>query len=214
MNTVDEARQVLEQLVPQLQAEGYTVYLEPSRHLLPPFMEGYTPDAIALRQDKNLAIEVIVEGPSSKANEDRLKHRFERRKDWELRLYYVRPAGRREGLPAMAEKTIDSSIESLEGLISSGQISAAILIAWATFEALGRSLSPEKFAQPQTPARLIEVLAADGTVTPSEADLLRKLANSRNRLIHGTLNEKIDPADLTKFVAILRTLRQNTQITA
>jgi len=214
MNIVDEARQVLEQLVPQLQAEGYTVYLEPSRQLLPPFMEGYTPDAIALRRDKNLAIEVIVEGPSSKANEDRLKRRFESRKDWELRFYYVRPAGRRDGLPAMANQTIDSSIESLEGLISSGQISAAVLMAWATFEALGRALSPDKFARPQTPARLIEVLAADGSVTPSEADLLRKLANSRNRLIHGTLNEKIDPAELTKFVAILKTLRQTAQISA
>jgi uncharacterized protein YutE (UPF0331/DUF86 family) len=214
MNIVDEARQVLEQLVPQLQAEGYTVYLEPSRQLLPPFMEGYTPDAIALRRDKNLAIEVIVEGPSSKANEDRLKRRFESRKDWELRFYYVRPAGRRDGLPAMANQTIDSSIESLEGLISSGQISAAVLMAWATFEALGRALSPDKFARPQTPARLIEVLAADGSVTPSEADLLRKLANSRNRLIHGTLNDKIDPAELTKFVAILKTLRQTAQISA
>jgi uncharacterized protein YutE (UPF0331/DUF86 family) len=213
VNIVDEARQVLEQLVPQLQAEGYTVYLEPSRQLLPPFMEGYMPDAIALRHDKNLAIEVIVEGPSSKTKEDRLRHRFEGRNDWELRFYYVRPVSRREGLPAMANETIDSSIASLEGLISSGQLSAASLIGWATFEALGRALSPEKFTRPQTPARLIEGLATDGIVTPSEADLLRKLANSRNRLIHGTLNESIDSAELTKFLTILKALRKMTQDT-
>jgi uncharacterized protein YutE (UPF0331/DUF86 family) len=187
------------------------VYLEPSRQLLPPFMEGYIPDAIALRHDKNLAIEVIVEGPSSKAKEDRLRNRFESRNDWELRFYYVRPASRREGLPAMANETIDSSMASLEGLISSGQLSAASLIGWATFEALGRALSPEKFTGAQTPARLIEVLATDGIVTPSEADLLRKLANSRNRLIHGTLNESIDSAELTKFLAILKVLRRMTQ---
>ena len=40
MNVIDEARQVIEQLVPQLQAEGHTVYLEPSRQLLPPFMDS------------------------------------------------------------------------------------------------------------------------------------------------------------------------------
>jgi uncharacterized protein YutE (UPF0331/DUF86 family) len=208
---VDEARQVLEQLVPQLQAEGYTVYLEPSRQLLPPLMEGYTPDAIALRHDRNLAIEVIVEAPSSGAKENGLKHRFEGRKEWELRLYYVRPAGHREGLPAMANEAIDSSIASLESLISTAQLSAASLIGWAIFEALGRALRPEKFTRPQTPERLIEGLATDGIVTPSEADLLRKQAKSRNRLIHGTLNEKIDAAELTKFVAILKELRQMMQ---
>jgi hypothetical protein len=203
---LDEAKQVLQRLVPQLQEEGYVVFIEPTRQLLPEFMEGYTPDAVALRDDKNLAIEVLVEGPSAKTKETQLKHRFESRKDWELRFYYVRPAGRRENLPAMATEAIDSSITSMVDLILSGKSSAAVLIGWATFEALGRVLSPEKFTRPQTPARLIEVLATDGIVTPSEADLLRKLANSRNRLIHGTLNEHIDSNELEKFVAILKAM--------
>ena len=60
--------------------------------------------------------------------------------------------------------------------------------------------------RPQAPARLIEVFAADGIVTPSEADLLRKLANSRNRLIHGTLDENIDSDELRQFVAILKAM--------
>ena len=48
MTVVEEARQILELLTPQLEAEGYTIYLEPPRQLLPGFMQGYTPDAIAL----------------------------------------------------------------------------------------------------------------------------------------------------------------------
>ncbi|MBV8755056.1 MAG: hypothetical protein JO328_19540 [Hyphomicrobiales bacterium] len=213
MNVVDEVRQVLEQVAPQLQAEGYTVYLEPSRQLLPAFMEGYIPDAIALRKDKNLAIEVVLEGPSSKTKQERLKNRFEHRKDWELRLYYIRPAAPAEGLPPMGNEAIDSSIASVENLISNGQLYGATLIGWATFEALGRALNPAKFARPQTPARLIEILAADGIVTPSEADLLRRLAVSRNRIIHGTLNDKIDKEDLSKFLNVLRELRRMTQTT-
>jgi len=157
---------------------------------------------------------MIVEGPPSKAQEDRVRHRFERRKDWELRLYYVRPAGGKDRLPAMADKTIDSSIASVESLIADGQSSAAVLIAWATFEALGRTLSPEKFSQPQTAARLVEVLAGEGIVTPSEADLLRRLGNVRNRVIHGSLNERIDPADVESFVNVLKTLRQMTKESA
>jgi hypothetical protein len=214
VSDVDEARQALEQLIPQLQAEGYTIYIEPSRRLLPAFMEGYIPDAIALRDDKNLAIEMIVEGPSSKAKEDRIRQRFASSKDWELRLYYVTPAGRRDLLPAMANEAIDSSISSVESLIADGQSSAAVLIGWGTFEALGRTLSPEKFTQPQTAARLVEILATDGIVTPSEADLLRRLGNFRNRVIHGALNERIDRVDLDKFVAILKTLRQMTKESA
>jgi hypothetical protein len=157
---------------------------------------------------------MIVEGPSSKAKEDHLKQRFGSRKDWELRFYYVRPATRGEGLPAMGSQTIDASVASVDDLISKKQLSAAFLMGWAIFEALGRALSPEKLTQPQTPARLIEVLASDGSVTPSEADLLRRLAKSRNRLIHGALNEDIDPADLIKFVATLKVLRQMTRESA
>jgi hypothetical protein len=208
VNVVEESRRVLEQLIPGLREEGYTVYVEPSRQLLPSFMQGYIPDAIALRSDKNLAIEMIVDGPSAKSNEDRLKQRFDNRNDWELRVYYIRPAVRSEGLPAMPQETIDESIASVENLIASGEFSAAFLVGWATFEALGRALSPEKLARPQTPAYLIEVLATGGMITPSEADLLRELANWRNRLIHGTLDQNIDKTELRKFVSIIKTLRQ------
>ena len=207
MNIVEESRQVLEQLVPQLEAEGYTVFIEPSRQLLPPFMEGYIPDAIALKSNKNLAIEVIVEGPSAKLKADRLKGRFDNAKDWELRVYYVRPTGRKEALQAMTKEVVDTSVASVETLTSEGHISAALLIAWATFEALGRALIPEKFARPQSPARLIEVLATDGLITPSEADMLRKLANVRNQLIHGNLNPSVDRTELQKFIDVLKTLR-------
>ena len=49
----------IQQLVPELQAEGYEVFLQPSQAQLPPFLKNYSPDAIALSRDKNLAIEVI-----------------------------------------------------------------------------------------------------------------------------------------------------------
>jgi len=111
----------------------------------------------------------------------------------------------------MGNEAIDSSIASVENLISTGQLYGATLIGWATFEALGRVLSPAKFARPQTPERLIEILAGDGVVTPSEADILRRLARSRNRIIHGTLNEKIEKGDLSKFLNVLRELRRMTQ---
>ena len=100
MTVIEDTRQIIEQLTPQLEADGYTVYLEPPRQLLPAFMRGYIPDAIALRAKgfeqfkKNLAIEVKVEGLSTKTRIEELERRFADAGDWELRVYYARPAGR------------------------------------------------------------------------------------------------------------------------
>jgi uncharacterized protein YutE (UPF0331/DUF86 family) len=79
-------------------------------------------------------------------------------------------------------------------------------MAWATFEAIGRAILPAKLQRPQPPGRLTEVLAAEGYVTPTEADQLRHLAESRSQLIHGGLETSVPEADLRRFVEVLKTL--------
>ena len=215
MTVVEDTRQIIELLTPQLEADGYTVYLEPPRQLLPAFMRGYVPDAIALRANglkqfrKNLAIEVKVEGPSAKTGVEELERRFAEAGDWELRVYYARPAGRPDSIPTMPREAIDGALSSVETLIATGQLQAALLLCWAAFEALGRALEPEKFLRPQTPGRLVEALANDGLVTPSEADVLRGLSKVRNQLIHGGLDQQVCEQDLSEFVEILATLRES-----
>src|SRR5215216_1740395 len=211
MNVAEQSRQVIERLVPQLEADGYTVYVEPSRDLLPPFMEGYIPDAIALGPKKNLAIEIIVEGAKSTDKVNHLQRRFQNEADWELRVYYARPAGWHSILQQQSQAAIEDSMRSVEWLVSGGQNAPALLLAWGTFEALGRKLFPEKFARPQTPERLIEVLAGEGQITPSEADLLRKLARQRNELIHGNLEVSANPSEIGNFVGVLKMLLATSQ---
>jgi len=70
----------------------------------------------------------------------------------------------------------------------------------------GRALLPRKFTRPQTPGRLVEELASVGYVTPDEADLLRRLADLRNSLIHGNLLASPRSQDLAQFVAVLKSL--------
>jgi hypothetical protein len=213
MTVVQEARQILELLTPQLEAEGYTVYLGPPRQLLPGFMQGYTPDAIALptrnlkEAKKKLAIEVAIEGSSASLKEDVLKQRFTNAKDWELRIYYARPEGSRGSLPPMSREAIDTSLATIGSLVFADQLQAALLLGWATLEALGRAIVKGKLARAQSPGRLIEVLASDGLVTPSEADSLRGLSNARNQLIHGRLDRVIQRSDLLRFIEILNSVR-------
>ena len=53
------AAEVIESLLPRYEAEGFDVYVNPSPSILPPFMQTYRPDAIALKKDKKIAIEVV-----------------------------------------------------------------------------------------------------------------------------------------------------------
>jgi uncharacterized protein YutE (UPF0331/DUF86 family) len=197
---------VLDSVVPQLEAEGFEVYRQPTAHLLPPFMQAHSPDAIALRKDRKLAIEVVRKGSHSEKKLTQLRELLSDHHDWELRVYWVSPSSTPEVVEGASRRDIDFAIASVDQLANEGRLAPALLMSWATLEALGRALLPESFVRPQTPGRLVEVLAADGYITPSDADRLRELGRVRNQLIHGGLQVKIASKDIKSFLAILKTL--------
>ncbi|MSO77040.1 MAG: hypothetical protein EXQ87_09040 [Alphaproteobacteria bacterium] len=197
---------VLENIVPELEAEGFDVYTRPSPHLLPAFMHGHSPDAIALRPDKKLAIEVLREGPQAKQRFDMAQKLLSGHDEWELRVYWISSSTIPKMIEAAPRRAIEETIETVQELARDGRAAPALLMAWATLEALGRGLLPGEFANPQTPRRLVEVLASQGYIAPSDADRLRPLAETRNRLIHGGLQKTVRTAELKSFITILKTL--------
>src|SRR2546423_15428259 len=80
---------VLESLLPRYRAEGFNVFVNPSPSILPPFMQTYRPDAVALKPDKKIAIEVVRPGGSSAEKVRDLQSLFAPQGDWELRVFYV-----------------------------------------------------------------------------------------------------------------------------
>lgn len=92
MNAETTESQVLQRLIPELQAEGYEVYLHPNRALLPTFLQSYEPDAIGLRSDHNLAIEITRKSPDAQKRVDRVVNLFKGHDDWELRVVWITPA--------------------------------------------------------------------------------------------------------------------------
>jgi REase_AHJR-like len=196
----------LENVLPELEAEGFDVFANPSRRLLPPFMRGHSPDAIALRKDKKLAIEVLREGAPSDPRLGELRELISNHKDWELRVYWIRPSNSSKPIEITSRQSIDQSIKAVEDLAVSGHTRPALLMGWATLEAIGRAMLPERFEKPQTPGRLIEVLATEGHITPNEADHVRRLVDDRNRLVHGALDMSVSEADLKQFIEVLKTL--------
>jgi len=197
---------LLENLLPQYQAEGFEVYVNPSPSILPPFMQEYRPDAVALRPDRKIAIEVVRPTETSDRKVRDLKSLFAAHADWELRVFYISSLAPDKGLEVVSRAAIRSSIERVRNLKSVGHLLPALIMAWATLEGIGRALLPEQLRRPQTPRRLVEVLAEAGYITPEEADLLRPAISSRNEAVHGRVDLAVDENQLDQFVAVLETL--------
>ena len=66
--------------------------------------------------------------------------------------------------------------------------------------------TPELGVSNTPPASLIEVLAGEGYITPTEADSLRIAAGARNDAAHGQLDVAFESKHLDALLAALRSL--------
>ncbi len=196
-------REVLERLVPELEAEGYDVYIQPNKALLPPFLGSFRPDAIAHRKDKNLIVEVIRRSPHAAKELERVTELLQGQKMWGLKLVWIEPGSTPTTIKVQATEAMQERIAEIKELASANHIEPAMLMAWATFEALARAMLTKQLERPQTPGRLVQMLAGEGYLTPTEADRLRSLAEKRNKLIHGELQVRVSPEELQDFAAVL-----------
>lgn len=179
----------MQSLIPQLRSEGYEVYLRPTSPVAPPFLADLRPDAIAIGKGKKLIIELVTSESSNQKKAQGLANLIKEHPDWELRVFVVTSAGRTDELQVQSREQIQSVLDEIKLLQDTNHLSAAFMLGWATFEAIARRLMTTTFVKPQTPGRLVQQLAQEGYVTPSEGDFLRILAAKRNALIHGNLHD-------------------------
>jgi uncharacterized protein YutE (UPF0331/DUF86 family) len=199
---------VLERLVPDLESQGYDVFVHPNKQIVPDFLGSYQPDVIALGKDKNLAIEIKHANKRSERFLQDVAQRFEGQSRWEFRVVWVNPSEAGGGLELQSNETISSRLKELSRLLDAGFTEAAMLMSWAAFEAIGRKLMTKEFVRPQSPGRLVQVLAAEGHITPDESDALRQIADVRNRVIHGELTAAVTNEQVEAFAKILTSLAQ------
>jgi uncharacterized protein YutE (UPF0331/DUF86 family) len=192
----------LQTLVPGYEAEGFSVFLHPARRMLPPFMRGYQPDAIAVKDDKKIAIEIKRDATRHVARMGQLQQIFSKHPEWELRVYYIpgRPE-EEEDIKAPGLPEIDAALAEVDQLKRDGHLRAALIMAWAALEAAARALLPQDLARPQPANKLIEVLASEGVVTPTEADALRQAISLRNAATHGHFAVPITEQEIERVVA-------------
>ena len=206
-------RAVLQAVIPRLEAEGFEVFLHPTGRLLPPFMAGYQPDAIALKPGRQIAIEVTTGGDEQPNGRplQQVQEIFASQSDWEFQVLYAPPASSDPDLTPEAKETIATILRRLPSLYEQGGAVAALLTGWSAFEAAARRLMPDDFERPQSPSPMLERLAFSGAVTPDEAAILRELGKLRNKAAHGKLDVTITPTQLEQLIAVTQVLLELTE---
>lgn len=119
-----------------------------------------------------------------------------------------------------AELAVASTLEvtrrlkEIRQLAADGHLEPSLLLAWATMEAVARAVAKDWFAKPQTPGRLVETLAMEGYITPTEADRIRALVTKRNKLIHGGFDISISASEIDEFAETIERLVELAPSTA
>lgn len=190
----------LKKLTKKWEAEGFKVTLDPRGSDLPKSFGNYHPDALLIKDDKKIAVEVIRKGqPHAKQKIQRLESLFKEQDDWRFEVVY---SGEIVNVVKTASaKEINNGIERAKAILEI-DVQASLLLTWASLEAVTRQLFPNKAARPQSPGRLIELLASSGAITPTEAALLRELTHKRNQIIHGDLETTVKREQVTEMQRI------------
>jgi uncharacterized protein YutE (UPF0331/DUF86 family) len=195
---------LLDAVLARYRAQGFEVFVHPTATILPEFVLPYRLDAIAIKPDKKIAIEVTRSShPAERIK--RLSQIFSQHPDWVLEVYYTDDLRENE-ISSPTSQAIQNSIQEIEELRTSGLSRAALVMGWSILEAIGRSLLPDQLSRPQPPRRLIETLASNGLLTPTEADTLRAAGAARNAVAHGQLDGIVEPRHLDQLIDALRTL--------
>lgn len=202
--TKETERATLEKMSKIWTDQGFQIFIQPSASILPDFLQKYRPDALLIKDGDKVLVEVIRKGqPHVEERVRRLKELLANQNEWRLEVVYSGenvPAVRRVGLDE-----IRASLDSAEGLLAK-EPRASLLLLWASLEAAARNIFPDQTSRPQSPGRIIELLAGRGEVTPSEAQNLRQLMNLRNRIIHGELNATVRPNEINQMLQLVRQL--------
>lgn len=193
-------RLVFEKIAPIYEQDGFE-FVPPGEANVPSGTWRYEPDYLAKKGDQYVAIE--IKSKRTRAVEkslETLKAQIEENKNWRFVTYFASEELQQEPIKKPGAEQILETLAEVRKAGRIGFLNPAFLMAWGAFEGAAREAHSRFFAKPQTPGRIITVLAGRGEVTPDEADRLRRLANLRNGLIHGRLDSGVTLAEL-EFLA-------------
>lgn len=202
---------MLERLRESYEQDGYAFFSQPSSDLLPRFLSGFRPDAIALKGDEKLIIEVKTsERPQWSTTLKRLSEAMKGHPEWQLRLHAYQPeTDDIQAIQSPDPALLRERIQELEALLDSGHARAAQLLSWSILEAIVRGIMATRGLNPG--ARLsrrgiVQFLEMDGLITDEDIPTLRRQAALGDRIAHGDLAVVLDRGTSEWLVRMVRTL--------
>jgi hypothetical protein len=197
---------VLALLRNRYEADGFTFIEHPENSNLPQFMRGYRPDALALGKDKSIAIEVKLRRDlGGDKNLKAISERFKGQSGWEFQVVYGDETEDEPIRPPTLDQ-IQAHIAEAEELLARNYPRAALVIGWATIEAIARTLNPDfPSTGSRTMRQAVELLEHLGRLTYPEAQALRNLLPLRAKVVHGDFDTTITTAEVEPVLKAART---------
>lgn len=198
---------VLTALRSRYERAGYTFIIHPPVEMIPHFLRGYQPDALALSERGSVVIE--VKAGKSSTTESRLAQIAERvakQPNWKFEVFYAGNFSR-QIYDKPTKNEISRLLDEYHGLTKNGFVRAAFVMGWGALEAFARALrSNEGGVGPMIPSEVIEWLAQSGYIDSPTSRLLRSMIKTRNSIVHGVQDIEIQPHELLVLNSTLETL--------
>ncbi|KMO16488.1 hypothetical protein [Methylobacterium indicum] len=200
-----QTRRLLDSLRKDAERRGWTFHAPPPKAAVPDFAEDYEPDAMMITPEGGVMIAITTR--SSLARNARLAEiaqRVSEQPGWSFRVFYANTSDPPDpSTPPSTVEEIASSITEVRALDETGHGRAALVMGWATLEAIARlvvdrhGIGP---AKPLSPIQAVQVLVQEGYLDDDDARRLRSLARVRNEIVHGGLGVAISPTDLAGLI--------------
>lgn len=202
--SVQTERDVLEKLRSTYEGRGYSFQVEPRSDALPSFLGDYRPDALAIRGNDHVIIE--LKSRKTKASEILLydlRRRLASVEGWRLDVIYLSSETKLD-IPLAGVNAIQSYIGESEGLANSGHERAAFILSWSILEAALNRLNGDEVNNARNPGQVVQALAVRGYLEKDKEIRLRRLADLRNRIVHGDLASQASRDDVAQVLEAIR----------
>jgi uncharacterized protein YutE (UPF0331/DUF86 family) len=177
----------LEGLRSRYEAEGFSFTVAPDRSVLPDFLSGYTPDAVARKPGQNVAIELKRhQSPSAQGRLQDIRRLFDGNSDWQFHVVHMNTGPLQSiTIPSAPPEAIRMQLNEVLKLSTEGHYRAAFVIAWSLLEAALQSVDDTDVSKPRMPGTVVQALAMNGSISSETERRLRALIQLRNRIVHG-----------------------------
>ena len=171
------------------EARGLRFVIDPPQDLVPGFLAGHTPDAVAVDPDGGgVVLEILRPRSRAGGRQDILEiaKKVAEQKGWEFRAVYASPASEMPGNIAQpTPEQIDARLGEVRVLAGGGHFAPALVAGWAVLEALARLARCPGSSKALSPLQAVQALAEEGYLDSEDARRLREMARLQAAVVHG-----------------------------